>query len=534
MAGPANGLDHRGGSNKTEGAQVGSMRQANFGYILRKKSYYTPDSVAIVEQTTRKEHTYQELERRSNSVARALADRGVGSGDRVCGLFRNSIEFFELFFATCKLGAVVAPYNHRLSPGELDYLIDDISPELFVYESVFEERADDLSLSDVPTVRVGAADEERLSDAESWEAFYEADSSEVPVADGFDDSAIVLYTSGSTGRPKGVPLSHKNLFFSSVSYIVDTDLNSDDVTVTSSPIFHVGGLNIFTLPLLHQGGTVILQQEFDPEETWDIMAEYDATKMFAIPTMLAAMVEVDDWREYDLSSLELVVGGGEPVPSELKRQFQSIDVPCVAAYGLTETTDGSLFLRPEHAMDKPPKCNGKSFTHVDAKVVDEAGKKLPAGESGELAHRGPTVADGYLGLPEQTKEEWTDGWFHSGDIAEVDEGGFFHIHGRMDDMIVSGGENIYPSEVEEALYTHPDVTGAVVFGTPDEEWGEAVSAVVATTDGEEIPSDDLREFLGDRLARFKHPKEVAFVEELPKSGTGKIERQTVVERHGGE
>ncbi|MFC7156978.1 AMP-binding protein [Halomarina halobia] len=508
------------------------MRQANFGYIIRKKSYYFPNEVAIVEQATRDEYTYEELERRSNSVARELTDRGIGEGDRVCGLFRNSVEFFDLFFATCKLGAVIAPFNYRLSADELEYLLADVDPALFVYEGVFEDTASRLSLDEIPTVRIGDPGEEHGLDADDWTAFYENPGTEVPVADGFDDPAILLYTSGSTGRPKGVPLSHKNIFFSSVSYIVDTELNSDDVTVTSSPVFHVGGLNIFTLPLLHMGGTVILQQEFVPEETWEVMAEYDVTKLFAIPTMLNSMVHVDGWQDLDLSALDLVVGGGEPVPSELKAAFREIDVPCVAAYGLTETTDGSLVLRPEHAMEKPPKCNGMTFTHVDAKVVDEEGDEVSSGEAGELLHRGPTVSEGYLGLPEKTEQAWTDGWFHTGDIAEVDEDGFYHIHGRVDDMIISGGENIYPSEVEEALYSHPQVEEVVVFGVPDDRWGQIVKAVIATVDDEAIPTEEVREFLESRLARFKHPKEFVFVDGLPKSGTGKIERQTVLERYG--
>jgi len=371
-------------------------------------------------------------------------------------------------------------------------------------------------------------------EANDWEAFYEYDADEVVVSGGFEDPAVLLYTSGSTGRPKGVPVSHKNLFLSSVSYIVDTELDSNDVTVTSSPIFHVGGFNIFTLPLLHTGDTVILQQEFDPEETWQIMADYGVTKMFAIPTMLNLMIGLDSWQDHDLSSLELVVGGGEPVPSELKKAFQEIGVPCVAAYGLTETTDGSLVLRPEHAMDKSPKCNGKTFTHVDAKVVDENGTERPPGEAGELLHRGPTVADGYFGLPEKTAQTWTDGWFRTGDLAEVDEEGFYHIYGRMDNMIISGGENIYPSEVEEALYSHPQIDEVVVLGVPDDEWGKIVKAVVATSSGDEVPTNEIREFLENRLARFKHPKEYTFVEELPKSGTGKIERQAVYESYGAE
>ncbi|WP_336328577.1 acyl-CoA synthetase [Halovenus sp. HT40] len=509
------------------------MRQSNFGYIVRKKSYYQPDDVAIVEQTTREEHTYGELERRSNSIAAELEARGISKGDRISGLFRNSAEFFELFFATCKLGAILAPFNYRLSPDELAYLNDDADPELFVYEGVFEDTAAGLQLDDVPAVRIGEPNGDERVAADDWSSFYERDPDTIEVVDGFEDPAVLLYTSGSTGRPKGVPLSHKNLFFSSVSYIVDTELDSDDVTVTSAPLFHVGGLNIFTLPLIHAGGTVILQQEFEPAETWEIMADYDVTKTFAVPTMLNSMISVEDWQEYDLDSLELVVGGGEPVPTELKEAFAEIDVPCIAAYGLTETTDGSLFLRPEDAMDKPPKCNGKTFTHVDAKVVDEDGEECPPGETGELLHRGPTVADGYLELPEKTAEDFEeDGWFHTGDIAEVDEDGFYHIHGRKDNMIITGGENVYPSEVEEALYSHDKVDEVVVIGVDDEKWGEIVKAVIATTDGNPISDAEFDEFLADRLARFKHPKEVAFVDSLPKSGTGKIERQTVFERHG--
>jgi fatty-acyl-CoA synthase len=515
------------------------MRQANFGYIVRKKSYYHPEGVAIVEASTREEFTYGELERRSNGVARALRERGIGEGDRVCGLFRNSVEFFDLFFATCKLGAIVAPFNYRLSVDELRYLKGDVDPDLFVYEGVFEGKAAALA-GDVPAVRVGEAAGDGDSadaggiDAEDWATFYDRDGREVEVAEGFEDPAILLYTSGSTGRPKGVPISHKNLFFSSVSYLVDTELDGDDVTVTSSPIFHVGGLNIFTLPLIHTGGTVVLQREFDPEETWEILAAYDVTKLFAIPTMLNAMVGTEGWREHDLSALDLVVGGGEPVPSELKAAFDDIGVPCVAAYGLTETTDGSLVLRPEHAMAKGPKCNGKTFTHVDAKVVDEDGEECPPGEPGELLHRGPTVAERYLGRPEETEEAWRDGWLHSGDVAEVDEDGFYHILGRMDDMIISGGENVYPSEVEEALYAHPEIAEVVVFGVPDEQWGQAVKAVIAATHGEALDYEALREFLDDRLARFKHPREVEYVEVLPKSGTGKIERSVVLERYGPE
>jgi fatty-acyl-CoA synthase len=373
----------------------------------------------------------------------------------------------------------------------------------------------------------------RSESGPTWTDLIATDTSTIEVAGGFDDTAVLMYTSGSTGSPKGVPLSHRNLFFASVNYLVDTDLTSEDTTLVTSPLFHVGGLNIFTLPLLHTGGTVVLQADFEPVQAWELLERHGVTKLFAIPTILNTMLSVDAWQDRELDALELVVSGGEPVPRELKDAFQEIGVPCVAAYGLTETTDGSLILRPDNAAGKPAECNGRPFTHVDAKVVDPDGNECPPGETGELLHRGPTVADGYHERPDVTAETWTDdGWLHTGDLAMVDEDGFYHIHGRADNMIISGGENIYPAEVENVLYSHESIEEAVVFGVPDEEWGEIVKAVIVTTTGEPIAHDRLRAFLADELARFKHPKDVEFAEELPQSGTGKIERQTVVEQYG--
>lgn len=514
------------------------MREANFGYIIRKKAEVYPESTALINQATGEECTYEEIEHRSNSIARTLSARGIDKGDRIGGLFRNSIEFFTVFFAAAKLDAVVAPLNHRLEPSELEYLIEDSDPSLFVFEGVFDEKINALDDRDtfdgrsLVRIDVRETDEDRSpTGTEPYDVLEEADSGPVEIpAHEFDDPTVVLYTSGSTGRPKGVPLSHKNLFFSSVGYITDVGLTFEDTTLTSSPVFHVGGLNILTLPLLQCGGTVILQQEFEPEETWEIMAEHDVSKMFTIPTMLNMMVSVDGWQGYDLDSLELMIGGGEPVTADLKESLQEIDVPLVAAYGLTETTDGTLFLRPEYALEKGPKCNGKPFTHANAKVVDEEGNEVPRGEEGELVHRGAIVADGYLNRPEKTEEAWRGGWFYTGDIARQDEGGHYYILGRKDNMIITGGENVYPSEVEEALYSHDDVKEVVVFGNPDEEWGEKVMAVVATETAD-LSGVVLDEFLDGRLAKFKQPKEYVFTDELPKSGSGKVQRQTIVDRH---
>jgi fatty-acyl-CoA synthase len=356
----------------------------------------------------------------------------------------------------------------------------------------------------------------------------DADSVEIAGQD-LGDPVVILYTSGSTGRPKGVPLSHKNLFFSSVGYITDVGLTFNDTTLTSAPIFHVGGLNILTLPLLQCGGTVFLQQEFDPEETWEIMATEDVSVMFTIPTMLNMMTSVDDWQSHDLDSLRLMIAGGEPVRNGLKQSLREIGVPLVAGYGLTETTDGTLLLRPEYAMEKGPKCNGKAFSHVDAKIVDDDGNEVEVGEEGELLHRGATVADGYLNRPEETEETWANGWFHTGDIARQDEGGHYYIIGRKDEMIITGGENVYPSEVEEAIYSHDSVEEAIVFGKPNADWGEVVTAVIATND--DLGAEELSQFLEGRIAGFKRPKNYVFTDELPKSGSGKIQRQSIIDEH---
>jgi fatty-acyl-CoA synthase len=516
---------------------IDSMREANFGYILRKKAKIYPDSMALVNQATGNSRTYKQLESRSNQLANALSTHGVGVGDRVGGLFRNSIQFFEVFFACAKLNAVVAPFNYRLDVPELEYLVEDSEPMIFLYEGTFTEQVAELvsrgalnhqELVYIDTEHCGHPLDPATTYSDLIQASTDADTIDIP-DHSIDNPVVILYTSGSTGRPKGVALSHKNLFFSSVGYITDVGLDSTDTTLTSAPIFHVGGLNILTLPLLQCGGTVFLQQEFDPVETWEVMAAQDISVMFTIPTMLTMMVSVDGWQDYDLDSLELMIAGGEPVRNDLKQSLKEIGVPLVAGYGLTETTDGTLFLRPEHAMEKGPKCNGKPFTHVDAKIVDSSGNEVGMGEEGELLHRGATVADGYLNRPEKTKEAWVDGWFHTGDIARQDEDGHYYIVGRQDDMIITGGENVYPSEVEEVLYSHDRVEEAMVFGRASEDWGEAVTAVIVASDG--LTADRLKAYVDGRLAGFKRPKKYIFTDTLPKTGSGKIERQSIIDEH---
>jgi fatty-acyl-CoA synthase len=509
------------------------MPHTSFGYILRKKAKYFAEDVAIIDSGIDESFTYQELESRSNRIARSLQNRGVEKGDRVCSITRNMVEYFDLLFATSKLGAVLTPLNHRLAPEEIEYMITDADPKLVVYESLFTEGLADLSPNDWDFVVIGDTDDP-FGDAEPFEGLLSADAAPMPLQAREREPAVMLYTSGSTGRPKGVPITHRNLFFTSVNWIVDMEITKSDVTFNPGPLFHAGGLCILNISSIHVGGKLVIQREFDPEETWKILADNGVHKFFIIPTMLNMMINVDDWQErFDLDNLELAIAGGEPIPSELKQALKQIDVPLIPGFGLTETTDGTLFLRPRDTYDKGPKVMGKTFTHNDARVVDEDNNPVEPGTRGEIVHRGPQIAAGYHNRPEATAETWDDeGWMHTGDIGAVDEDGYFSVLGRVDNMILSGGENIYPGEIEEHLYSHPAVEEVVVLGVPSDEWGQAVKAVVVTKGDADLDLEAVREYLDGRLAAFKHPKIVETAESFPKTGSGKISRVDVEDEHG--
>jgi len=511
------------------------MPHTSFGYILRKKSNYFCDDVAIVDSGVDNSFTYGELESRSNRVARSLQKRGIEKGDRVCLITRNIVQYFDFFFATSKIGAVLTPLNHRLATGEIRYLINDSDPELVVYEPAFTDRLTDINPEAWEFVVIGDT-EHSIGEADTFENLLNASDEPVPLQAREREPAVMLYTSGSTGRPKGVPITHRNLFFTSINWIVDMEITKSDVTFNPGPLFHAGGLCILNIASIHVGGTLVIQRDFDPEETWKLLAQNGVHKFFIIPTMLNMMINVEGWKErYDLDALELAIAGGEPIPSELEAALQEIDVPLVPGYGLTETTDGTLFLRPHDAGEKGPKVMGKTFTHNDARVVDENNEPVEPGERGEIVHRGPQIADGYHNRPEATKETWDDeGWMHTGDVGTVDESGYFSVLGRVDKMIISGGENIYPGDVEEHLYSHPDIKEVVVLGVPSEEWGQAVKAVIVTKGDVKLDLKAVREYLDGRLADFKHPKIVENAESFPKTGSGKVSRSEVEKKYTPE
>jgi fatty-acyl-CoA synthase len=338
---------------------------------------------------------------------------------------------------------------------------------------------------------------------------------------GLDDPAVIIYTSGTTGRPKGATLSHGNITWNCVNVLIDTDLASDEVALVCAPLFHVAALNMVSLPILMKGGTVVLTGGFDPDVALDLIARHGVTVMFGVPAMFNAMAQVPAFASADLSSLRRLLCGGAPVPLSTIRTYLDRGIPFLQGYGMTETSPGALFLGAERAADKAGSAGVASF-FTDVRVVRPDGSEVEPGEKGEVVVAGPNVMRGYWNRPEATAEVMDGDWFRSGDVAIVDDDGYVTIVDRMKDVIISGGENIYPAEVEDVIYGHPGVAECAVIGVPHERWGEVGRAIVVRRAGAALDEEALLEHLDGRLARFKLPRSVVFTDELPRSGAGKV------------
>ncbi|MBI3105903.1 MAG: AMP-binding protein [Candidatus Rokubacteria bacterium] len=501
------------------------MLQQNFAYLVDKRREVCAQDVAVVEAHSGRRHTYDDLCRRARALAAGLQAEGIRRGDCICCLTGNTVEYLHLFLAAARLGAMVSPINHRLSSSDAGRILADARPRVFVFDRALDGLARELVGDGSQFGRVlsfGDGDSRWADDLETWVARYPDDAGEI--AGDSEDPLLLLYTAGSTGTPKGVPLRQSHLFFNAINWIIDVGIGKRDYGLTVIPLFHIGGHMLWTLPHLIVGGRVLLQRRFEPEETLRLLSQERITNAFLLPTMLKMMLAVPGWREYDLGSLRFIGAGGEPVPERITRAFAEIGIPVLNAYGLTETSDGTTVLRPEHAATKPANCVGKPLTMVDVRIVDGAGRDVGPGVEGELLHRGPSVVDAYWKKPEETGRAFRDGWFRTGDRAVRDEEGFIHFLGRKDELIITGGENVYPAEVEEAILSHPGVADVAVVGVPDEQWGQTIKAIIAPRGGVTLTEGEIAEHLQGRLSRFKRPRIVEFTDSLPKMGSGKLDR----------
>lgn len=501
------------------------MLQQNFAYILEKKAHLHADDTAVKEAETFRSYTYGDLNRHACQLANTFKAYGIGKGDRVFCITTNTVEYIYIFMAVARLGAILCPLNYRLSPMEMLKIATDAKPKALVFDGEFNQSAQEI-VSQSPTlglvVSFGAT---KLTWAQNLEDILPKYPAWGPKIEGSsEDPLLMLYTAGSTGKPKGVPLKHTNLFFNAINWIIDLGITKSDYSLTVIPLFHIGGHMLWTLPHLIVGAKVLLQRRFDPEKSLSLLAREKVTNTYFIPAMAKMVLSLPDWRDYDLSSVRFIGAGGEAVPDKVTGAFAELGIPVLNSYGLTETSDGTTTIRPYDAARKPANCIGKPLTLTDVRIVDSQGRDLPAGKEGEIVHRGPSIVGSYWNRPVESEKAFRNGWLHTGDLALRDEEGFLYFLGRKDDMIVTGGENVYPAEVEEAILSCEKVADVAVLGVPDEKWGQTVKAIIVPKTGVKLSETEVIEHVRSRLSGFKRPRIIQFVSALPKIGSGKHDR----------
>jgi fatty-acyl-CoA synthase len=475
--------------------------------------------------------TYAGLADSVDRVATLLRHRGIGAGDRVAFLGENCPEFLQVLFGAVRIGAVFVPVNTRLAPPEIAHVLHDSGAVLLIHEPEFAERIGLLGEAAPPTLVTDAGEIDdpglavlvRLIDPEVHE---------LDIAP--DAPAAIVYTSGTTGKAKGAVLTHANLTWVAINTLVDYDVASSEVALMISPLFHVASLGMGALPVLLKGGTLVLERSFDPGRVLGLIERHRVTMLSGVPTTFQLLSDHPDWGATDLTSLHTLTCGGSPVPTRILNAYEKRGLHFSQGYGMTETSPGATALDPRMTRTKQGSV-GVAHFFTDVRVADESGTPVGPNAIGEIQVSGPNVFAGYHGLPDATAAAFTeDGWFRSGDLGSFDDDGYLFISDRLKDMIISGGENIYPAEVEDLLNDLEGVTGAAVIGVPDERWGEVPWAVVTLSAGASIELDDVRAHLDGRLARYKHPKRVIVVESLPRTATGKVRKAELRARFAAE
>ncbi len=481
--------------------------------------------------------SYATFDRHASQVAQGLISAGVAPGDRVAYLGKNSDYYFELLIGSAKAGAVTVPVNWRLAAPEIAYILKDAAPKWLLVE---EEFAAALAAADIVVPNIVAV--EAFADYPGFAAWRDAQPSDDPKRDdGYAAPVLQLYTSGTTGHPKGAVLTNRSLLALKREVPADAQpewnrWHANDVSLIAMPAFHISGSG-WGLWTLLAGAKGVVVREFDPHRVLDLLIEYRINKIMMVPTAMRIVVEHPRAATTDFSFLKYICYGGAPIPPDLLRRC--IDVfGCGFAqmYGMTETAGTVVGLPPEdHNVDGGPRMRsvGVALPGVELRVIDAEGRVLPAGETGEIAIRSPSNMAGYHNRPEATAETIdAEGWLKTGDAGYLDADGYLYLRDRIKDMIITGGENVYPVEVENALFAHPDVADVAVIGVPDEKWGEAVTAVVVPKPGKSLEPEALIAWTRARIAGYKTPKKILFCDALPRNPSGKVLRRQLREIHG--
>ena len=501
---------------------------------LEKRARLSPEKLALVDTIHGRRISYAQWNAQANRTAHFLRERlGVAKGDRVAVLASNCVEYLDVWFACNKLGAILQNLNWRLSVGELAQLLADAAPRTLIYSAEFAQAAAELRQAGDGRSYVALETKADPADHAFGERDAYPDTTPAAPALSLDDPWVICYTGGTTGLPKGCILTHGNILWNAINTVMSWGVGADDTAILNAPLFHTGGLNVFTAPLVQAGGTSIVCKSFDVEQVFDLVESGEVSVFFGVPTMFTLMQSHPRWPTADFSKLKFVISGGAPCPLPVFERFWACGVDFKTGYGLTEAGPNTFWLPPEQVRAKPGAV-GYPLMHVEVKLIDEQGGEIVGpGRAGELCIRGPHRTPGYWNNPKATAEAIdADGWLHTGDLAERDADGAYTIAGRAKDMYISGGENVYPAEVESVIHGHEAVAEAAVFGVPDDKWGEVGKAVVALRAGATLDEAELKAYIKARIAGYKVPKSIEFVAEIPKTGPGKIDKRALKELYG--
>lgn len=496
---------------------------------LKRWKMYAPRSVALKDGETGREVTYADFHRFASCGASLLArEYGIKHGDRVAVLSPNELEYVFLFFALQRLGAIMVPINFRLTPREVEHIMRDSDPKLLVFHEDFHGLVNELSSSVRPARTL------RLLGPDSFAAKLSTEAeTETAFAATEEDACMIIYTSGTTGSPKGAVLTHKMIFWNSINTTMRLNINESDSTVIFLPFFHTGGWNVLTNPFLHRGAKIILLKKFDADLILSLTESEKCTLLFGVPTTMDMMARSPVFARVGLKSVRYAIVGGEPMPLELIHTWHAKGIPVRQGYGLTEFGPSVFSLNEGDAIRKIGSIGFPNF-YIDARVLDEDGRECAADEVGELVLRGPACMKGYWRNEKATAETIVGEWLHTGDLVRRDDEGYYFVVGRKKDMYKSGGENVYPAELEQVLRALPGIREAAVIGVPDERWGEVGCAYLVREHDEldELDEETVRSHCLRNLAKFKVPRYYEFLAALPKGDSGKILKKALRDAPG--
>ena len=478
-----------------------------------------PNTDAIIDAKQNRSWTYQDINLRAIATASWFLKNGVKKGDRIAILSPNHIAYFDLLFACAKIGAIFVPLNWRLSNEELKYILKDSSPVLIGYHTQYKDKIEELATN----IELSFC----INDSEFDDILMQQSLLGGSIEISEEDALTMIYTGGTTGRPKGVVLSHLNIFWNGINTILSWNLTKEDVTLTSMPMFHTGGLNVLSIPLLLIGGKVVITDGFDPVQSIHYINRYHCSIVIFVPTMYHMLFQTEEFAESTFPSIKSFLSGGAPCPLDIYEVFKRKGIAFREGYGLTEAGPNNFFIDPVIADEKRGSV-GKPMLFNSIKLINEDGCETVVNEVGELLINGKHVFVEYWKNENATKEAIQAGWLHTGDLAKRDEQGYFYIVGRKKDMIITGGENVYPQEVEHWLVSHPDIEDVAVIGLPDVKWGEIVTAFVVMK-SKPIQTRELINYCEFKLGKYKIPRKFIFVEDLPKTPVGKIDKKRLKE-----